>query len=94
MMTPPSPTTMPPTVPTSPMTPTTPDTTTPTTGTPVYGLSPPDYGSMPPPGPGYGSTSPPDYNDVGAAATVGQGSAAALAPLCVLIATVSLHVSK
>ncbi|XP_066382991.1 PLASMODESMATA CALLOSE-BINDING PROTEIN 1-like [Miscanthus floridulus] len=90
MMPPPSPTTMPPTVPPTPMTPTppTPDTT------PVYGLSPPDYGSMPPPGPGYGSTSPPDYNDVGAAATVGQGSAAALAPLCVLIATVSLHVSK
>jgi len=90
MMTPPSPPTMPPTVSTTPMTPTppTPDTT------PVYGLSPPDYGSMSPPGPGYGSTSPPDYNDVGAAATVGQGSAAALAPLCVLIATVSLHVSK
>uniref|UniRef100_A0A804QT34 X8 domain-containing protein n=1 Tax=Zea mays TaxID=4577 RepID=A0A804QT34_MAIZE len=101
-MPPPSPTSMPPTVPTAPMTPTpmTPD-TTPTTGTPVYGLSPPDYGSLSPPDsgsmspPGYGSTSPPDYNDVGAAATTGQGGAAlALALLCVLVATVSLHVSK
>ncbi|PUZ55686.1 hypothetical protein GQ55_5G232600 [Panicum hallii var. hallii] len=90
MMPPPSPTTLPPTVPMTP-TPTTPDTTTPTTGTPVYGLSPPDYGSMSPPG--YGSTSPPDYNDVGAAATTGQGRAA-LALLCVLVATVSLHASK
>lgn len=92
MMPPPSPTTMPPTAPTTPMTPMTPDTTTPTSGTPVYGLSPPDYGSMSPPG--YGSTSPPDYNDVGAAATVGRQGSAALALLCVLVATVSLHISK
>ncbi|KAJ1284438.1 hypothetical protein BS78_03G204100 [Paspalum vaginatum] len=93
MMPPPSPTTLPPTTPT-PMAPTTPDTTTPTTpdtGTPVYGMSPPDYGSMSPPG--YGSTSPPDYNDVGAAAATGQARAA-LALLCVLVATVSLHVAK
>ncbi|KAF8675944.1 hypothetical protein HU200_047443 [Digitaria exilis] len=96
-MPPPSPTTtMPPSVPTTPMTPTP---TTPDTGTPVYGMSPPDYGSMSPPDygstspPGYGSTSPPDYNDVGAAATTGQGRAV-LALLCVLVATISLHVSK
>ncbi|PWZ33657.1 hypothetical protein Zm00014a_011541 [Zea mays] len=93
MVPPPSPTTtMPPTVPsTVPMTPTP---TAPDTGTPVYGLSPPDYsGSTSPPG--YGSTSPPDYNDA-AAATVGQqgGAALALALLCVLVATVSLRVSK
>ncbi|XP_062185210.1 PLASMODESMATA CALLOSE-BINDING PROTEIN 3-like [Phragmites australis] len=91
MMPPPSPTTLTPTVPpTTPMTPT--PTTTPTTGTPVYGsMAPPDYGSMSPPG--LGSTSPPDYNDVGAAAAMGQGSAA-LALLCTLVATISLHVSK
>ncbi|CAO2204107.1 unnamed protein product [Urochloa humidicola] len=90
MMPPPSPTTMPPAVPTTPMT-TTP--TTPDTGTPVYGgLSPPDYGgSMSPPG--YGSTSPPDYNDVGAAAATGRGGPA-VALLCVLVATISLHASK
>ncbi|CAL4975138.1 unnamed protein product [Urochloa decumbens] len=89
MTPPPSPTTMPPAVPTTPMTPTP---TTPDTGTPVYGMSPPDYsGSMSPPG--YGSTSPPDYNDVGAAAATGRGSAA-VALLCVLIATISLHASK
>ncbi|XP_062208498.1 uncharacterized protein LOC133909992 [Phragmites australis] len=87
---PPSPTTLTPTVPMTP-TPTMPD-TTPTTGTPVYGsMAPPDYGSMSPPD--SGSTSPPDYNDVGAAATTGHGSAA-LAFLCVLFATISLHISK
>ncbi|KAG2599336.1 PLASMODESMATA CALLOSE-BINDING PROTEIN 1-like isoform X2 [Panicum virgatum] len=84
-MPPPSPTTLPPTAPMTPMTPMTPD-----TGTPVNGLSPPDYGSTSPPG--YGSTSPPDYNDVGAAATTtGQGMAALL---CVLVATISLHASN
>ncbi|ONM40009.1 hypothetical protein ZEAMMB73_Zm00001d044133 [Zea mays] len=95
MVPPPSPTTtMPPTVPsTVPMTPTP---TAPDTGTPVYGLSPPDYsGSTSPPG--YGSTSPPDYNDVSAAAArVRQqgGAALALTLLCVVVATVSLRVSK
>jgi hypothetical protein len=74
----------------------TPTPTAPDTGTPVYGLSPPDYsGSTSPPG--YGSTSPPDYNDVSAAAaTVRQqgGAALALTLLCVVVATVSLRVSK
>ncbi|KAL6842605.1 hypothetical protein ACP4OV_027449 [Aristida adscensionis] len=96
-MPPPSPTTMTPTVPTTPTTPT--PTLTPTTGTPTYGsMAPPDYGSMTPPDygsmspPGMGSSSPPDYNDVGAAASTGQGRAA-VALLCVLVATLSLHVS-
>ncbi|KAK3161359.1 hypothetical protein QOZ80_1BG0076130 [Eleusine coracana subsp. coracana] len=95
-MPPPSPT-MTPTVPMTPtpmvpMTPTSPDTTTPTTGTPMYGgMSPPDYGSTSPPS--FGSSSPPDYNDVGAASMTGQGSVA-LALLCVLAATMSLHIYK
>ncbi|KAK3164852.1 hypothetical protein QOZ80_1AG0025650 [Eleusine coracana subsp. coracana] len=95
-MPPPSPT-MTPTVPMTPtpmvpMTPTSPDTTTPTTGTPMYGgMSPPDYGSTSPPS--FGSSSPPDYNDVGAATMTGQGSVA-LALLCVLAATISLHIYK
>jgi hypothetical protein len=37
--------------------------------------------------------SPPDYNDVGAAAMTAQGRVA-LALLCVLAATISLHVFK
>ncbi|KAL6615637.1 hypothetical protein ACP70R_037907 [Stipagrostis hirtigluma subsp. patula] len=94
LMPPPSPTTMTPTVP-----PTTPTPPTPTTGTPAYGsMVPPDFGSMSPPDfgsmspPGLGSSAPPDYNDVGAAATTGHGRAA-LALLCVLVATISLHIS-
>jgi hypothetical protein len=55
------------------------------------GMPPPDYGSMSPPS--FGSVSPPDYNDVGAAAMTGQRRVA-LALLCVLAGTISLHVFK